>query len=532
VVDLVELLFPAAIWQGGISMTMTPDDPLSASPRGTSRAVLDFARTHGGQRLADVQSYAEEVYRLAPDVGLDPAIVVAQSAEETGNWTSVWWADRLNPAGIGITGSAAENAASGAWDSGVDAARAQIVHLFVYAVGPLPGGGPLAPFRALDPRYQAALDAGIAGSAPTISGLVGRWAQDPRYAANIVERGNAIFPNLPDTKPKQGGTSMVMFGRVPLPNFKDNLITDAENRCWDDLGPRNIKGVVYHRQLGSNSGTDAYFRTTPPGGLDNCPGPNDPPNYDWGGCNGLTDFGVDNSTGEILRWNDHTGAPHPGVSANRSAWASGPAAAPNGDGAAFLADNGGDIDVVNRDQVSIEIAGWYTDPESGHFVDDPVSDACKDSVAALSAYFADQFGIPWNTYPLVAGKDYNFTRWHNEFCGWNYKHCPGQLVMDETTDIINRTREILRQYQENGSNGDVGRFHAFPADRRFHALQGAVGRQQPNTGSPIVETFQTGVTIFCDGYLSGQRVNGDDCWVRTSGPRHLAIHVSGIVEPL
>ena len=56
-------------------------------------------------RPEELRAYVMEVYRLAPLVGIDPAIVVAQSAHETGWWQSPAWTDHLNPAGIGITGS-------------------------------------------------------------------------------------------------------------------------------------------------------------------------------------------------------------------------------------------------------------------------------------------------------------------------------------------------------------------------------------------------------------------------------------------
>ena len=62
------------------------------------------------------------------------------------------------------------------------AARAQLVHLYLYAAGPIPPDHPLAPYIALDPRYDAALAAGRAGSAGTIADLVGSWATDPEYA--------------------------------------------------------------------------------------------------------------------------------------------------------------------------------------------------------------------------------------------------------------------------------------------------------------------------------------------------------------
>ncbi|HKG25793.1 MAG TPA: hypothetical protein VKB09_09100, partial [Thermomicrobiales bacterium] len=116
-------------------MPMTPNDALSGAPRGDLVAAAACAQAHGALRPDDVTAYLAEVFRLAPLAKLDPAIVVAQSAEETGYWTSDWWNNRLNPAGIGITGDPAENAASRTWDTGTDAARAQIVHLYLYAVG-------------------------------------------------------------------------------------------------------------------------------------------------------------------------------------------------------------------------------------------------------------------------------------------------------------------------------------------------------------------------------------------------------------
>ena len=131
-----------------------------------------------------------EVYRLAPEVGLDPAMVIAQSALETGWWQSPAWTDHLNPAGIGVTGP---DVASPTWESGVDAARAQLVHLFLYAAGPIPPDHPLAPFIALDPRYEAALEAGRSGSATRLADLAGSWATDPEYAERVAQVGSRLF---------------------------------------------------------------------------------------------------------------------------------------------------------------------------------------------------------------------------------------------------------------------------------------------------------------------------------------------------
>jgi N-acetylmuramoyl-L-alanine amidase len=168
---------------------MTSDDRLRAPARGTVVSVLSHATAMGAARQAELWDYVLEIYRLAPLVGLDPAIVVAQSALETGWWQSPAWVEHLNPAGIGITGP---DVPSPTWASGTDAARAHLVHLFVYAAGPIPRGHPLAAYVALDPRYDAALAAGRAGSATTIGDLAGRWATDPDYASKIVAVGNLM----------------------------------------------------------------------------------------------------------------------------------------------------------------------------------------------------------------------------------------------------------------------------------------------------------------------------------------------------
>jgi hypothetical protein len=203
----------------------------------------------------------------------------------------------------------------------------------------------------------------------------------------------------------------------------DRLIPDSLTSAWDDLGPRTVKGLVYHRMYDSLAGSDEYLRT---------------------GAPGLEDFGVDNQSGKIWQWNDPFGHPHPdkGVSANRAPWANGVVNNPSGNALAFLDDNGGDPNVVNRDQVSISIAG---------FPEDPISDACLDAVAALSAYFAASVARQWDAYPTIPGKTYGFVRLHNEFDA--DKPCPGPVVIQSMPDIIARTEEILQRYLmgESGS---------------------------------------------------------------------------------
>jgi len=167
-----------------------PADPLRGASRGSTQRARWFAHHYGALRGDDLDRYVREVYRLAPEVGLDPAIVIAQSALETDTWRTAYWRDHLNPAGIGITH---DGAPSFTWANGADAARGQIVHLYLYAVGKIPAGHVLAPYKHLDPRYDAAVSAGYAGSAETIADLSGTWATDPNYAEKIAGRGNDIF---------------------------------------------------------------------------------------------------------------------------------------------------------------------------------------------------------------------------------------------------------------------------------------------------------------------------------------------------
>lgn len=171
----------------GAVVPMRPSDPIRGESRGSAASAIAYAGRYGAARPADVTSYVNEVYRLAPLLGFDPAIVVAQSALETDTWRTTYWANALNPAGIGIT---YDGQTSFTWTTGTDAARGHLVHLYLYVVGPVPDGHLLAPYRRLDPRYAAAISAGYAGTARTIGDLTGKWATDPAYGPKVAGRGN------------------------------------------------------------------------------------------------------------------------------------------------------------------------------------------------------------------------------------------------------------------------------------------------------------------------------------------------------
>ncbi|MGB3330997.1 MAG: SH3 domain-containing protein [Thermomicrobiales bacterium] len=159
--------------------------------RGSVATTLAFARRAGAQRMDEVERYVREIYRLAPAVGFDPGFLVAQSAHETGNWTSSWWTARLNPAGIGVTGDPFQNSTSPRFANGTMAARAQIAHMHAEVFGasrPLP-----AVLQGADPTYQAPFLAGWAGDIRTISDLAGTWAADPQYDVKLVRKAREMF---------------------------------------------------------------------------------------------------------------------------------------------------------------------------------------------------------------------------------------------------------------------------------------------------------------------------------------------------
>ena len=159
--------------------------------RGTPDEVIAFARQSGAIRMDEVDRYVREIYRLAPEIGFDPGILVAQSALETGYWRSSWWQYRLNPAGLGITGDPRQGEASQTFASGTMAARGQIAHMHAEVFGASRALPDI--LQGADATYQLVFEAGWAGTIVTIDDLTGTWAVDPEYAGKIVRVGREIF---------------------------------------------------------------------------------------------------------------------------------------------------------------------------------------------------------------------------------------------------------------------------------------------------------------------------------------------------
>lgn len=159
--------------------------------RGTPQQAIAFARNAGAERMDEVETYINEIYRFAPEIGMDPSLLIAQSALETGYWKSYWWRERLNPAGLAIYDDPSTHERSPGFANGTIAARAQMAHMHAEVYGdrePLP-----EILQGVDASYEAVFQAGWAGTIVTLEDLGGTWATDTSYGYKIARVAAEIF---------------------------------------------------------------------------------------------------------------------------------------------------------------------------------------------------------------------------------------------------------------------------------------------------------------------------------------------------
>ncbi len=164
----------------------------------------------GGYTPFDTESILRAIWHHAALVGLDPVLVAAQLAHETGNLGS-WWCmrPRRNPAGLRVTGETsliprpsrewAWNSNTKRWHRGLsfptwadDAIPAHLGRLLAYA---LPVGHGTPEQQALITRALtlAPLPASYRGIAPTLQGLEHTWAvPGDNYADRIAAIANQL----------------------------------------------------------------------------------------------------------------------------------------------------------------------------------------------------------------------------------------------------------------------------------------------------------------------------------------------------
>jgi hypothetical protein len=389
----------------------------TAHPAATVDAAKAYARSRGAKRLDDVDQFITTVWDRSKAMGIRPEIAFGQWCDETGVGTSSYWKNNLNPGGLRIT---YDGEHSNTWADGNTAALGMLHRLSLYIYGyehqAIPDG------KQYDPAPEAVGQAGYLGIAKKLDDLSGHWAANPNYGTQIAGHLNQAFPRGDDSqgdtmKDSEGHELNMTPGLIPEAGYADRLIADANNSAWDNLGQRVVRGVTLHRMLGSLEGTDTYFRN---------------------GAAGLTDMGAKASSDLVYRWNDETGKGHQGVSANRAPWASGPyRATAYGDGLKFTNKYG--VNAVNRDRRSLEIDGFYADPWSK---------ASMQEYAQTTAHDAHNYGITWEQFPYSPKDDCSFICWHNEFCGTDYKECPGSVVMNQTDEFIGIVKGIMKAAQQ------------------------------------------------------------------------------------
>jgi hypothetical protein len=385
--------------------------------------LMNWAIDQGGNPSRE---YFDALLHASWTLGIDPVIMLAQSDLETDTWDSEPWRTGRNPAGLGMEkpGGYPANPNAQRWTNGTDAAYGHAAHMVAYLWGedaPDHWPDPWPDPWAVDVRFQNPIRAGY--HADTLMDLNGTWAIDPDndYGGKIASRANRLL-TIPGIINEEGipmPEPVIVFGRVPHPPVEQRIVSNS--RAWDSLGPRTIRSVAWHRMYGSLWGTDGYFRGE---AVERA----------------LTDYGVGVTAtdgaandGKILLWNEPRGT--------RSPWANGPVSNPVGDGAAFVQRYG--KAGVNRDITAIEISGT-----SGAT---PVSPKARLSIVAITAYWADQYKVSWETFPQIPSEgNRSFVIHHGEINGDKRDSCPGSVVEDITGELLRAVKARLKSYQLEG----------------------------------------------------------------------------------
>ncbi|MCC6790454.1 MAG: hypothetical protein IT336_02150 [Thermomicrobiales bacterium] len=480
----------------------------------TAARAVAYAASKGAK--ATFRDYLAALWDMAPRLGINPLAVMGQWCDETATGTSPRWL-RGDPAGLGIF---ADNTPSTLASNltGKQSAAIHVVELATKLNRVVPPRDTVdgIDVAALDPHLQRVLQFVARPDWPAIATLHDlriplaggdfTWAANQAYGDQIANHMNAIAAFAEGTPMPNDN---LVFGNVPHPAFEDRPIQKAEGAGMNDLGQRTVKGVTWHRMLGTLNGTDGFFRR------------ND--------VNALTDYGVGVESidgtgldGTIFRWNDPLG--------RQSGWASGTWSAPHafGDGRAFVNKYG--IDAINRDRASIEISGHENTP---------LTEKSRQAIAELTAFWADQAKIPWDSFPIVPADGFSFVCWHEEFGPeFGQKKCPFTVVKNETVALIERTKNILKAAQTNTVVAageeftpselpawwDASLMESFPADQAENGVNYWVMRRLYRASSPTLRRSKPDIKAPASGpklqaadAIQGERIveNGRQ-WVLTN----------------
>jgi len=179
----------------------TADSPILGPAHVTGAAALLRERATA-YNAYDISVIVGAYAATCADVGVDPAIALAQMIHETG-WLTSWWCERprRNPAGIGVTGAWRPWRMPGPWaqrgalwlegvsfsDWRRESVPAHVGRLLAYAL--TDEQATAAQRKLIDYALSVRpLPAAYRGVAPTLRGLNGRWAVPGTTYADAVAR--------------------------------------------------------------------------------------------------------------------------------------------------------------------------------------------------------------------------------------------------------------------------------------------------------------------------------------------------------
>lgn len=213
---------------------------LLAPSTGNASQARAWARRQGASRIADVDAYLNELESICNTYRLNFAVLAAQSAHETANWTSDRWRFGLNPAGIGILDNGKLDNIT--YKNGRDAARAHAYHMMLYTIGTPEKNSAAAAWRSLDPRASEAEKSKMFKKARNLSDLTGNWATDSEYATKIYNKLVDIF--TADGRPS-----------VSLPIYRE-ILTSGRNFPGQTLSHDKL-WITIHETANKNPGANA-----------------------------------------------------------------------------------------------------------------------------------------------------------------------------------------------------------------------------------------------------------------------------------
>lgn len=179
----------------GLSKAKVYGTPIMGKPTVTLAQMEQWARDRKADPL--FVELAKTFYAIAVKTGVDPAVIYAQSAKETGYMRFGGVLDKSfkNPCGLKTTkggGNYDKNAHQrfASWEQGI---QAQADHLALYAGAK---GYPKA--GTPDPRHFPS----IKGKAVTVEQLGGNWAPSLHYGSDIVDRMKSMQATKVQEAPK------------------------------------------------------------------------------------------------------------------------------------------------------------------------------------------------------------------------------------------------------------------------------------------------------------------------------------------